>query len=111
MSEGPTKADLGEGDNEVVTREADLNNLNKKESGWINPLSIPDDGTDDDSILYMPPLKKKEDTWRMPTYTLDEDIVASMKSEQLAEKEVPKHEKRFAEMRKIEEAKQAEMDA
>lgn len=41
----------------------------------------------------------------MPTYTLDEDIVASMKSEQLAEVEVPKHEKRFAEQRKAEEAK------
>jgi hypothetical protein len=47
-SEGPTKADLGDGDYEVVTREADLSNLNNKESGWVNPLSITDDGTDDD---------------------------------------------------------------
>lgn len=47
----------------------------------------------------------------MPTYTLDEDIVASMKSEQLAEKTVPVHEKRFAEQKKAEDAKQAEMDA
>ena len=72
---------MGEGDNEVVTREADLNNLNNKESGWVNPLSIPDDGSDDDAILYFEPLHKKKDDWRMPTYTLDEDIVASMKSE------------------------------
>lgn len=47
----------------------------------------------------------------MPTYKLDEDIVASMKSEQLAEVEVPKHKKRFASQRKAEEAKQAADDA
>ena len=61
--------------------------------------------------MFFEPIKKKEDRWYMPTYTLDEDIVASMKSEQLAEVEVPKHEKRFAEMRKKEEAKQAAEDA
>ena len=47
----------------------------------MNPLSIPDDGSDDDAILFFEPLHKKKDDWRMPTYTLDEDIVASMKSE------------------------------
>jgi hypothetical protein len=41
----------------------------------------------------------------MPSYTLDEDIMASMKSEQLAEVEVPKYQEKFAEMMKGEEAK------
>jgi hypothetical protein len=36
-----------------VPREYDLNNLTKKESGWINPLSIPDDGTGDESVIDM----------------------------------------------------------
>jgi hypothetical protein len=48
ISEGPTKADYGENDNGVVGREADLDNLNNKESGWVNPLSLADDGNDDD---------------------------------------------------------------
>lgn len=47
-SEGPTKADYGENDNVVLTREADLDEKSKKESGWVNPLSIADDGIDDD---------------------------------------------------------------
>lgn len=47
----------------------------------------------------------------MPVYTLDEDIVATMKSEQMAEVQVPINEKRFAELRKVEEAKQAAEDA
>jgi hypothetical protein len=55
--------------------------------------------------MFFEPIEKKKESWYMPTYTLDEDIVASMKSEQLAEVEVPKHAKKFAEMRKVEEAK------
>ena len=49
----PTKVDYGENDNMVLPREFDLNNLAKKESGWINPLSIPDDGTDDEQVIDM----------------------------------------------------------
>ena len=49
-SEGPTKADNGENDPSVVSREADIAN-GKKKSGWTNPLGWTDDGTDDDTVL------------------------------------------------------------
>ena len=49
-SEGPTKADNGENDPNVVSREADIAN-GKKKSGWTNPLGWTDDGTDDDTVL------------------------------------------------------------
>ena len=79
-SEGPTKADYGENDNVVVGREADLvtDEKSKKESGWVNPLSISDDGMDDDTVLMMNfKSLDKSRKWRMPKYTLDEDIIAS----------------------------------
>jgi len=37
----------------VVEREASLDNLHNKESGWVNPLSIADNGDDDDEVLNM----------------------------------------------------------
>jgi hypothetical protein len=52
-SEGPTKADNGEGEPYVIGREVDLNNKKEKESGWTNPLGWTDDGTDDDQILNL----------------------------------------------------------
>lgn len=49
-SEGPTKADNGEADPNVVLREADTGN-GVKFSGWTNPLGWSDTGVDDDSVL------------------------------------------------------------
>ena len=49
-AEGPTKADNGENDPNVVLREADVAN-GKKESGWTNPLGWTDDGSGDDTVL------------------------------------------------------------
>ena len=49
----PTKVDMGEGDEYEINREADLNGHKDKSSGWTNPLSWEDDGTDDDAILNM----------------------------------------------------------
>ena len=51
-SEGPTKVDLGESDDQVTYREFDVAN-GKKFSGWTNPLGWTDDGTDDESVLPM----------------------------------------------------------
>merc|ERR1712147_14951 len=46
-------ADYGEWDDQVVVREANINNDNggTKFSGWVNPLSRTDDGNDDDVVL------------------------------------------------------------
>ena len=49
-SEGPTKADNGDSDPSVVGRERDTAN-GKKFSGWTNPLSWTDDGSDDDTVV------------------------------------------------------------
>ena len=86
-SEGPTKADLGEDDENIVPRMKDLGPLDEKENGWINPLSIADDGMGDDLVVDMSfEDKKKKSSWYMPEPVLDEDIVASLKSEAQAEK-------------------------
>ena len=53
-SEGPTKADYGESDNFVLNREEDLDIAKNKASGWTNPLSWTDDGTDDDLVVDVP---------------------------------------------------------
>ena len=50
VSEGPTKVDLGEADDQVVLREHDIGN-GVKFSGWNNPLAWTDDGTDDENVL------------------------------------------------------------
>jgi len=47
-SEGPTKADLGEHDEEsTITRE------DRSKNGWVNPLSLVDEGADDEVVLTM----------------------------------------------------------
>ena len=51
-SDFPTKVDFGDGDEYSVNRESDIAN-SFKASGWSNPLSWEDDGTDDDSILNL----------------------------------------------------------
>ena len=50
QSEGPTKADNGEAEETIVSREADIGN-GIKFSGWTNPLGWTDDGADDESVL------------------------------------------------------------
>ena len=44
------KPDLGEFDEDLVTREADVKNGGKV-SGWSNPLGWADDGGDDDLVV------------------------------------------------------------
>ena len=44
------KPDLGEFDEDLVTREADVKNGGKV-SGWSNPLGWADDGNDDDLVV------------------------------------------------------------
>ena len=54
-SEGPTKADYGEHDDEATVIRED-----RSKNGWVNPLSLTDDGADDEmfakraAILRMP---------------------------------------------------------
>ena len=50
QSEGPTKADNGDSDYSVVSREADIAN-GKKFSGWTNPLGWSDEGEADDTVV------------------------------------------------------------
>jgi len=54
-SEGPTKVDYGEDESQVVYRENDIveagAGVNKKFSGWHNPLADTDDGDNDESVL------------------------------------------------------------
>ena len=52
-SEGPTKTDYGDSDSTVLYREADRSVAGDKPSGWTNPLSWRDDGTDDDQVVNM----------------------------------------------------------
>ena len=47
VSEGPTKADFGEADDQVARRSLD------DAGNWSNPLSWHDDGTDDEVVLTM----------------------------------------------------------
>ena len=58
----------------------------------MNPLSITDDGSDDDKILDMGfrPLDEPYRKFIMPRYRYDEDIDDSFRSEALAETEVAK---------------------
>ena len=48
-----TKVDYGEADAPAVDRELDLDGLNRKASGWVNPLALTDDGSGDDLILEL----------------------------------------------------------
>ena len=63
---------------------------NKKPSGWVNPLSITDDGMDDDTVLDMKfkPLDEPYRQFVMPNWRYEDEIDDSMRSEALAEKEV-----------------------
>lgn len=47
----PNPTDYGENDDKVVGREEDINEKSDKKSGWTNPLSWKDDGTDDEKVL------------------------------------------------------------
>ena len=88
-----TKADMGDTDNAVLNRESwGSDDPNKKPSGWVNPLSITDDGMDDDQILDMgfKPLDEPYRKFIMPTYRYEEDIDDSMRSMSYAEVEVAK---------------------
>ena len=49
-AEGPTKADYGEADEQVLGRD-DRNDKYLKEHKWVNPNSVSDDGTDDDWVV------------------------------------------------------------
>merc|ERR1719240_1609341 len=46
-SEGPTKVDFGENDDDVLPRS------DTEKDGWSNPLSWTDDATDDDTVITM----------------------------------------------------------
>ena len=50
VSEGPTKVDFGEADDNVLPREFDTKNGGKFH-GWSNPLGWTDGGADDESVL------------------------------------------------------------
>jgi len=50
VSEGPTKVDFGEADNNILPREYDIAN-GKKFHGWVNPLSLTDNGEDDAVVI------------------------------------------------------------
>ena len=45
VSEGPTKVDYGEADETVLPRE------DRATSGWVNPLSVSDNGANDDWVV------------------------------------------------------------
>ena len=78
-SEGPTKVDFGEHDPDVLYQE---------DPDWVNPLSLTDDGSDDDDVLNLnfAPLDEPWLQFRPPAYDLDDDIVDTLESEQEASK-------------------------
>jgi hypothetical protein len=83
-----TKADLGDTDSAILGREKwSAEDPNKKLSGWVNPLSITDDGMDDDQVLEMhfKPLDEPYRKFIMPAYRYDEEIDESNASLSQAE--------------------------
>jgi len=52
-SEGPTKVDFGEDDEDVTSREKDneYSTGGAKFHGWTNPLAWADEGADDDKVI------------------------------------------------------------
>ena len=77
-SEGPTKADYGEADDSVLARD------DRETSGWVNPLSVHDDGGDDDWVVVqvaqedvsLLQLESKKDLYgKRKIYDLDGDGV------------------------------------
>lgn len=111
-AEGPTKADFGEAD-ETVT----FHQFEEGDKKWVNPLSITDDGEDDDVILNMnfKPLDENYKKFVIPRYDLDEDIVDSLESENDATKYVDRakkaQKKQEAVMRKRQEEHEKKMAA
>lgn len=90
-----TKVDFGDSDQVVygaVEPWSKEKPWTKETTGWVNPLAISDDGTDDDQILDMGfrPLDEPYRKFIMPHYRYDEEIDDSFKSEALAEGEVGK---------------------
>ena len=77
---------MGDTDNLVMGRESWKSDKTlEKPSGWVNPLSVMDDGTDDDQILDMgfKPLDEPYRKFIMPKYKYDDEIdenFASLKS-------------------------------
>ena len=90
-----TKADFGDTDEYVAAFNEPWSTDKPNEkvlSGWVNPLSIMDDGMDDESVLDMgfKPLDEPYRKFIMPKYRYDEDIDDSFRSEAMAETEVGK---------------------
>jgi len=112
-SDFPTKIDYGEGDEYQIPREVDLNEHKDKSSGWSNPLSWEDDGSDDDSILNLgydaSKLKDKEEKLTYGDNNLDQDIKDTLENEVLSAELVAKQRIKWREMEEeeaaIEEAK------
>ena len=79
-----TKADFGDTDNAILnTGVWSQEDPNKKPlSGWVNPLSIMDDGADDDQVLDMhfKPLDEPYRKFVMPAYRYEEEIDESFAS-------------------------------
>ena len=75
--------DLGDTDGQILGREKWRDDQpNEKPSGWVNPLSVTDDGMDDDQVLDMnfQPLDEPYRKFIMPNYRYEEDIDESFAS-------------------------------
>ena len=79
---------MGDTDSAVLGRESwGSDDPNKKPSGWVNPLSVTDDGSDDDAILDMG-FKALDEPYRkfiMPAYRYEDEIEESKASLSYAE--------------------------
>lgn len=106
-----TKADFGDTDPAVIGRES-WNSAEQleKPSGWVNPNSVTDDGSDDDQILDMgfKPLDEPYRKFIMPTYRYDEDIDDSFRSMKMSEIEVGKQIEKRKKLEEEEAKKAAE---
>lgn len=88
-----SKVDMGDTDGSVISRESWRSDKTmEKPSGWVNPLSLADDGTDDDQILEMnfKPLDEPYRKFIMPKYRYDEEIDENFASLTSAEKMIGK---------------------
>lgn len=84
---------MGDTDSAVVGRESWFSDKPmEKPSGWVNPLSVMDDGTDDDQILEMnfKPLDEPYRKFIMPKYKYDDEIDENFASLSSAEKMIGK---------------------
>jgi len=74
----------------MIDREVDLNEHKDKFSGWTNPLSLEDDGSDDDQILnlgydYDKLKEDKDEKVKYRENNLDQDIKDTLDNEVLSE--------------------------